>query len=61
MGVADYGAARALALAGQAEPALERLEKAAAAGFATPPRIEAEADLGSLRDHPRYKALLDRQ
>ena len=60
-GVADYGAARALALAGQQEAALDRLEKALAAGFATRQRIEAEVDLVPLRDHPRYRALLDRQ
>jgi len=60
-GVAHYGAARALALAGLAEPAIDRLEKAAAAGFASRQRIEAEADLASLRHHPRYQALLDRR
>jgi hypothetical protein len=31
-----------------------------AAGFATRQRIEAEADLASLRDHPRYRALVER-
>jgi len=58
-GVAHYRAARALALAGQAEAAIDRLEKAAAAGFATRQRVEAEADLASLRGHPRYQALVD--
>ncbi len=60
-GVAHFNAAKALALAGRAEAALERLEKAAAAGFATPARIEADEDLASLRGHPRYRALLDRK
>jgi tetratricopeptide (TPR) repeat protein len=60
-GVAQYNAACALALAGRTDAALDRLEKALAAGFASRERIESDADLSSLRSHPRYRALLDRR
>ena len=60
-GVAHDNSAKALALAGRVDGALDRLEKAMAAGFATRERMEADADLASLRADPRYGKLLDRR
>jgi hypothetical protein len=57
-GVGHFNAARALARAGRVEEALDRLEKAAAAGFATRARLEGDEDLASLRGQPRFQALL---
>lgn len=55
-----YNVACGLALAGRAEAALDHLERAAAAGFGTRRILSEDDDLASLRDLPRFKALLER-
>jgi hypothetical protein len=59
-GVGHYNAACALALGGQADAALDRLEKAVAAGFGSRSQYTGDADLASLRTHARWPAILAR-
>ena len=54
-----YGAACALARIGDAEAALTCVEKAVAIGFNDRSIMEVDIDLASIRDHPRFKRLLD--
>ncbi|HSR14219.1 MAG TPA: protein kinase [Gemmatimonadales bacterium] len=53
-----YNVACLYALEGASDRALDTLEAAVAAGFGTRDWIEHDPDLDSLRDHPRFKALL---
>jgi Flp pilus assembly protein TadD len=53
-----YGAACALAVAGWKEKAITHLEKALSAGCCHKDWVERDSDFDSLRDHPRFKALL---
>ena len=53
-----YGTACALAVAGKKEEAITRLEKALSAGCCHRDWVEKDSDFTSLRDHPRFKALL---
>jgi serine/threonine protein kinase/Flp pilus assembly protein TadD len=55
-----YNVACVYALQGAPEQALDCLEKAVRNGFAHKAWIEHDSDLNSLRDHPRYRALLTR-
>ncbi len=55
-----YDAARAHARAGNRDLALSWLGKSAATGFVSPERLDAEADLASLRGDPRYAEARDR-
>ncbi len=59
-GQVHYDMARARALLGDKDTALQCLQKSATAGFAKSRQIKSEEDLASLRDQPRYKALIDR-
>jgi hypothetical protein len=56
--VAIYDLACAYARLGERDKAFEWLEKSAVSGVATVPAIEADEDLASLRDDPRYKPFL---
>lgn len=51
-----YNVAAGLALTGQIEAAMEKLERIAAAGLYM--NVERDEDFASLRGHPRYEALL---
>lgn len=53
---AAYNAACAHALAGAAEPALDWLRRAGAAGFAGTRSLEEDPDLAPLRSHPGFAA-----
>jgi len=55
-----YNLACAHALEGHKDAALGRLEDAAAAGFTNANEISADPDLESLRQEPRYRALIER-
>lgn len=55
---ASYNAACALALSGQPETALDRLEAAVEAGFSNLGWIAADPDLESLRSNPRFQSLV---
>jgi len=55
-----YNLACIYALASQPEPALECLEKALSLGFAHKAWIERDSNLNSIREHPRYRALMAR-
>jgi hypothetical protein len=55
-----YNLACARALAGDPKSALEALEKAEDAGFEQADHLRRDPDLASLREHPRFQALLDR-
>jgi hypothetical protein len=46
------------AILGRVEPALDRLERAVAAGFGNLKWIENDPDFASLRDHPRFRAVV---
>jgi tetratricopeptide (TPR) repeat protein len=52
-----YNLATALALSGRRDSALEWLDKGAQAGFAQAERMETDADLKSLKDDARFKAI----
>jgi serine/threonine protein kinase/tetratricopeptide (TPR) repeat protein len=56
--VVVYAAACVDAILGRVEPALERLERAVAAGFGNLKWIENDPDFASLRDHPRFRAVV---
>jgi len=58
--VALYNLACAHALEGHKDAALGRLEEAASAGFTNASEIAADPDLESLRQEPRYRALMER-
>lgn len=60
VGADFYNLACAYALAGQAEPALTNIEKAIAAGLVNRRQYETDGDLASLREDPRFKALIER-
>jgi hypothetical protein len=55
-----YHLARVETRGGNREKALAALEKAAAAGFAQVALLEGEPDFASLRDDPRFKAVVTR-
>lgn len=55
-----YGTACTLALLGQTERALDSLEKVIALGTFQKKWLENDPDIDSLRNHPRFKALLKR-
>jgi adenylate cyclase len=45
---------------GLIEEALELLERAAAVGWGSRAWLEHDPDMDPIRDHPRFRALLDR-
>jgi len=53
-----YNLACARAKAGQTEPALDALDQAFAAGYNDRAWLAQDADLESLRSHPRFKAMI---
>jgi len=55
-----YGVACSYALVGQTEKAIECMEEAVRFGTIQKKWLEHDPDLSSIRDHPRFKALLDR-
>jgi adenylate cyclase len=57
--VALYNSACAFCLAGEFEQSLDILEKAVRVGNPHRYWIEYDSDLDPLRDHPRFKALLE--
>lgn len=59
-GVIQYNLACAYALSGRKDEALDRLEKAAAAGFTRKQQYLADDDLVSLRGDPRFEKLVAR-
>jgi serine/threonine protein kinase/Flp pilus assembly protein TadD len=54
-----YSLACALAMGGETDEAIKYLEESVRAGFAHKEWIQQDSDLESIRDHPRFKALLD--
>jgi non-specific serine/threonine protein kinase len=56
-----YNVACLFALQGQGDKAIATLQEAFRAGFANTEWVEKDPDLSSLRDDPRFKALLDRR
>jgi TolB-like protein/cytochrome c-type biogenesis protein CcmH/NrfG len=54
-----YNIACIKALAGASEDALSCLERALAAGFALTGWLEHDSNLDSIRDHPRFRAVLE--
>jgi tetratricopeptide (TPR) repeat protein len=54
-----YNVACTYSEAGRAEEAIDYLEKAVAAGFFQKEWIVNDGDLDPLREHPRYKALIE--
>ncbi|MCC7013514.1 MAG: hypothetical protein IT454_13200 [Planctomycetes bacterium] len=55
-----YNLACSLALCGQAEAALDALERATALGYTDHAHLETDLDLESLRSHARFRELLER-
>jgi adenylate cyclase len=55
-----YNLACALARTGQREEALDALEKAVERGFSDREQLAGDADLASLRESERYRALVAR-
>jgi tetratricopeptide (TPR) repeat protein len=55
-----YNVACVLALAGELEPAIERLERAVDRGFAHLPWIRSDSNLDPLREQPRFAELVAR-
>ncbi len=55
-----YNVACVYALQGQTEPALDCLERAIKHGYAHKAWVQNDADLNSLRSHPRYLALVEK-
>ncbi len=47
-------------IAGEAEPALDALERSYEAGLSDPDWMAQDSDLDNIRDQPRYKALVER-
>lgn len=58
--VGFYNFACALALAGQAEPALGAIDAALDAGFADPQQLASDSDLASLHDLPGWSERVER-
>jgi hypothetical protein len=56
----EYGQACCLALAGDRQAALARLESAVERGFRERGHLEADGDLEALRDDPRWRAIVAR-
>lgn len=54
------GQYRIYSLAGETDKALETLEMSIEAGIADPTWMELDSDLDHVRDHPRFRALLER-
>lgn len=54
-----YGVACSYSRVGDVEAAVDYFEKSVACGFAHKDWVEHDADLDPLRDHPRFKAILD--
>lgn len=57
-GTSHYNAACALALAGQAGPALDLLARAVDDGYDDPGHMRRDADLDAIRDEPRFASIL---
>jgi ketosteroid isomerase-like protein len=57
-GIDFYNLACAYALSGAAEKALDNVERAISAGFRKRAQYESDPDLASLRELPRFKALV---
>ncbi len=55
-----YNVACLYALEGETEKAIDCLEDAVRVGFGNPDWIEQDPDLDGLREHPRFRALLER-
>jgi adenylate cyclase len=55
-----YNVACAYAVAGKADEALDYLEGTVDAGYRQRSWIETDSEFDSLRDHPRYRQILDR-
>ena len=58
-GVDFYNLACAQALSGDADKAIDSVERAIASGFRRRAQYESDPDLASLRDLPRFKALME--
>lgn len=58
--VAHYNLGCTLALLGRPDDALDELERATELGYADGPAMLADADLASLREAPRFRALVRR-
>jgi len=56
--VVVYAVACVYAILGMADEALEGLEKALVGGFGNKKWIENDPDFASLRDHPRFRELV---
>jgi non-specific serine/threonine protein kinase len=54
-----YGVACSYSRVGQVEAAVDYFEKSVACGFAHKDWVEHDGDLDPLRDHPRFKAILE--
>ncbi len=54
-----YNSACAHALMGDTEPALEALQAAIEAGFSNASLVNTDSDLDSLRDHDRFRSIVD--
>jgi adenylate cyclase len=54
-----YNSACLYAKLGDTERALDLVEKAAALGSRNKRYYETDSDFDSIRDHPRFKALID--
>lgn len=57
--VVRYNLACGLAMTGQSALALETLEKSLQLGYSDLPHLESDPDLEPLREHPRYRDLID--
>lgn len=55
-----YNVACAFSIAGETERALAALEKTVANGFGNLAWLENDSDFDSIRDHPRFAAIVDR-
>jgi adenylate cyclase len=56
-----YNVACVLSNIGEADEAIAALEKSVASGFGHWAWIENDSDFETIRDHPRYKALLEKK
>jgi len=54
-----YGVACSYSRVGRIEEAVDYFEKSVLCGFAHKDWMEHDADLDPLRDHPRFKAIVD--
>ena len=55
-----YNLACLYSVAGEVSSAMDALERSYEAGLADPDWMREDSDLDNLRDHPRYKALVER-